>query len=495
MTRTQVTGVLAVVASTLVAALDQTIVGTIMPTIIGELGGLDLYAWVFSIYLLLVTVATPIAGRLADIVGRKPVYLTGLGLFIAGSALAGQSQSIAQLIAWRAVQGAGAGAILPVGITVVGDLFDVRMRARVLAGFSMIWISAALVGPAVGGVIAEALSWRWAFYVNVPIGLLAALLLAFGLRETHVHREGTLDWPGALLLSAATVSLLLALHGTAAPLLLPAAAVLAGAFVWIERRARQPLIDLSLFRIAAIGAGLAVYAMVAVLLFSVVTYLPPFVQGVQGARPVEVGALVTGMSFGWSSGSIAMGVALMRIGLRRSILAGSASLLVGTAILVTLRQDTPLALPVAATFASGLGIGLTSNSVLVGAQSAVPARSRGVVTGLTLFTQSLGASVGVGALGAVLALGLGPRAAEVGALLDRSGGSTIDPAVAGPLRDALAGALHQVYLTLLAIAVAAALLAWRLTASMPDRPGRDEPEAAADPWARTPRGNGPFPAR
>ncbi len=452
MTRAQVTGVAAVVASTLVAALDNSIVGTVMPTVIGELGGIERYAWVFSVYLLLVTVVTPIGGRLADIGGRKPVYLAGLAIFVAGSALSGLSTSMEQLIAFRAVQGLGAGILLPVGVTVIGDLFDVRLRARVQSLFSTVWITAALVGPAVGGIIAETLSWRWAFYVNIPIGIVAATILVLGLRETHVHREGTLDWPGALVLSSATVSLLLAMNGTQTVLLLPAAAALTFAFVAIERRARDPLIDLSLLRVPAIGPGLAVYAGVAVILFSVVTYLPPFVQGVQGARPIEVGALVTALSLGWSTGSIGTGLILLRIGVRRAVLIGSASLLVG------------------ATFASGLGIGTSANAILVGAQSAVSARSRGVVTSLLLFTQSLGASVGVGVLGAVLAVGLGPRAPEVGALLDPASRARTDVAITSALVDLLAAALHQVYVALVAIAVLSALLAWRLTASMPDRP-------------------------
>ncbi|MGH2378011.1 MAG: MFS transporter [Candidatus Limnocylindria bacterium] len=472
MTRTQVMGVVAVAASILVAALDQTIVGTVMPTVIGDLGGIELYAWVFSVYLLFVTVVTPIGGRLADIAGRKPVYLAGIGVFVAGSALAGQSQTMEQLIAFRAVQGLGAGVILPVGITVVGDLFDVRMRARIQGAFSAVWIAAALMGPAVGGVIAETLSWRFAFYVNVPIGALAALLIVFALRETHVHREGTLDWLGAATLAAATVALLLALNGTQTVLLLPAAAVLAVVFVGIERRSSDPLIDLTLVGLPIIGAGLSVYALVSVILFSVVTYVPPFVQGVQGARPVEVGVLVTSMSLGWSAGSITTGVVLLRLGLRRSILFGTASLLVGTTILTTLGRDTPLSVPAAAMFASGLGIGFTSTAVLVGAQSAVESRVRGVVTSLTLFMQSLGASIGVGGLGAVLAFSLGPRAAEVGALLDPATRGAIDPAVALELADTLAAALHQVYVALVVIAVGVALLAWRLTASIPDRPGQ-----------------------
>jgi MFS family permease len=467
MTRTQVLGVVAVVLSTLVAALDQTIVGTVMPTIIGDLGGIELYALVFSIYLLLVTVATPIGGRLADIAGRKPVYLAGLAVFVTGSVLGGSSGTMEQLIVWRAVQGLGAGILLPVGVTVIGDLFDVRMRARVQAAFSTVWITAALIGPAIGGVIAETVSWRWAFYVNLPIGAVAAAATVLGLRETHAHRGGSLDWVGALALSGATVSLLLGVHGAASLILLPLAVALGAAFILYERRTREPLIDLSLLRVPAIGAGLAVYAMVAVILFSVITYVPPFVQGVQGARPVEVGALVTSMSLGWSGGSISMGFLLLRIGLRRAILIGSAALVVGTAILAALVPSHPLALPLAATFACGLGIGTSSNAILIGAQSAVDARSRGVVTSLTLFAQSLGASVGVGVLGAVLSVSLGPDAARVGALLDPPSRAAMDGALAASLSEVLARALHQVYVTLLAIAVVAAALAWRVTSSLP----------------------------
>lgn len=477
-------GVIAVVASTTVAALDQTIVNTIMPSVIGDLGGIELYAWVFSSYLLLLTVATPICGRLADLLGRKPVYLAGLAVFVAGSALAGQSQSVEQLIAFRALQGLGAGALLPVGSTVIGDLFDMRMRARLQGFFSSIWLTAALAGPPIGGVLAETLSWRWAFYVNVPIGALAAALLIFALRETQVRREGALDWRGALLLSSATVSLLLALNGTQPALLAPGAVLLAIVFVRLERATLEPLIDLSLIRVPVIKSGLAVNAMIGVILFSVATYLPPFVQGVLGARPVEVGAVVTAMSLGWSGGAVTMGLILLRIGLRRSILAGTLFVLIGTTILATMGRDAPLIVPAAAAFASGLGIGFTATANIVGAQGAVRAHRRGIVTSLMLFMQSLGAAIGVGGLGTLLNFALGPRAAEVGVLLDREARPGIDPLIADELAELLAGALHQIYLVLVVLAVLVVLLAWRLTRAIPERPeqlesGRDADRAAA----------------
>ena len=470
--RARIAAVVAVLAATLVAALDQTVVGTVMPTVVGELGGIDRYAWVFSAYLLLLTVATPISGRLADLVGRKPVYLAGLGIFVAGSALVGLCQNMDQLVLSRGVQGIGAGALFAVGATVIGDLFDARMRARMQGLFSGVWTAAALVGPAIGSAIVETLSWRWAFYLNVPVGLAAAVLLAIGLRETHVDRHGRFDAPGALALSGATVSLLLAVSGTRPLILLPAAVVLGIVFVVVERRVRDPLVDLALLRVGAVGASLVLTALVSVLLFGLITYLPPFVQGVQGARPLEVGLLVTAMSVGWSVGAIGAGAFLPRLGTRSTIRTGTFCLLIGAAVLVTLDRATPLALPAGAAFVSGIGIGSTWTAILVAVQSGVPLRSRGIATSLALFTQSLGAAVGVGSLGALLALSLGADASAVSPLLDRGSAPLIESARVLELTDVLAGALHRVYAALALMAVVAVALAWVLTRSMPGAPTR-----------------------
>ena len=459
-----------VLAATLVAALDQTIVGTVMPTVVGELGGIDRYAWVFSAYLLFLTVATPISGRLADLLGRKPVYLTGLAVFVLGSALVGASATMEQLVLFRGVQGVGAGALFAVGATVIGDLFDARMRARMQGVFSAVWTAAALVGPAIGSAIIAALSWRWAFYLNVPVGIVAGATLVIGLHETHVDRRGHFDLPGALALSGATVSLLLALAGAYPALLLPLAIVLAVAFVWLERHVADPLVDLALLRVGAVGASLVLTVLVSVLLFGVVTYVPPFVQGVQGAAPFEVGLLVTAMSVGWSVGSVAAGAFLMRLGMRGMIRAGTLCLLVGAVFLVPLSRDTPLVIPAAAAFASGIGIGSTWTAILVAVQTNVSIEARGIATSLALFTQSLGAAIGVGSLGALLAFSLGSDAGAVSTLLDRSSAALIEPARARELADILAAALHRVYTALLVMAVVAVGCAWVLTRSMRDRP-------------------------
>ena len=457
----------AVLAATLVAALDQTVVGTVMPTVVGELGGIDRYAWVFSAYLLLLTVATPISGRLADLVGRKPVYLVGLGIFVAGSTLVGLCQNMDQLVLSRAVQGIGAGALFAVGATVIGDLFSARMRARMQGVFSGVWTAAALVGPAIGSAIVETLSWRWAFFLNVPVGLAAGALLVVGLRETHVDRHGRFDVPGAALLSGGTVSLLLAVSGTRPEVLFGVAVVCVVLFVGVERRVSDPLVDLALLRVGSVGACLVLTALVSVLLFGVITYLPPFVQGVQGARPIEVGLLVSAMSVGWSVGSIGAGAFLGRLGTRSTIRIGAFCLLIGAALLVLIDRSTPLVVPAAAAFASGIGIGSTWTAILVAVQSGVPQGSRGIATSLALFTQSLGAAVGVGSLGALLALSLGANATAVSPLLDRGSAPLIEPARLLELTAILAGALHRVYAALMAMAVVAMALAWLLTRSMP----------------------------
>src|SRR5438477_2115109 len=227
-----------------VAALDQSIVATVMPTVIGELGGIDRYALVFSAYLLVSTVATPLVGRLADLVGRRPVFVGGMLIFIAGSLGAGLSTSMTQLVVARAVQGLGAGALLPVGMTIAGDLFDVRGRARVQPLFSSVWITAALVGPAIGGILTQTFSWRWAFLVNVPIGVAAIVVLLFVFHERVERGDDRVDWVGAAALTLASGGLLLALNGIAPIVTVGMALVFTPLFLRVERSRASPLIDL-----------------------------------------------------------------------------------------------------------------------------------------------------------------------------------------------------------------------------------------------------------
>jgi EmrB/QacA subfamily drug resistance transporter len=474
LTRQQLAGIAVVMIGSFVAALDQSIVATVMPTVIGELGGIDRYALVFSAYLLVSTVATPVMGRLADVFGRAPVFVGGMAVFVIGSLGAGLSTSMLQLVVSRAVQGLGAGALLPIGMTIAGDLFDVRGRARVQPLFSTVWITAALVGPAIGGILTQAFSWRWAFLVNLPIGVVAiAVLLTVFHERVEAVRE-RIDWIGAAMLTLASGGLLFALNGIAPAAALAVAAVCIPLFLRIERRAASPLVDLELIRDPAVGPGIALNAIVGGMTFAVSTYLPPFIQGVQGGSPVEAGAIVSTTSLGWSAGALAMGLILIRLGPRRSALIGTLCWAIGSSILITLGPASPLAAAGFAAAILGLGMGLTIFPILVSAQSAVGWSKRGLVTGLVNFARSMGAAIGVAALGGLLFASMGADANAVQSLLDPAARETLDPSRAAALRGTLASGLHAVYLALVFVSVVGALLAWRLPLAF-----REEGDVAA----------------
>src|SRR3954468_13044505 len=248
LTRDQVVGLIVVMSGMAVAALDSTVVATAMPTAIAELGGVDRYSWVFASYLLVSTATTPVFGRLADVHGRKRVYFTALVVFVGASMLCGQAQSMEWLIAGRALQGLGAGALISTGVTMIGDLFDVRQRGRVQGFTGSVWATSAIIGTTIGGIITQTLSWRWTFYVNLPIGVLAIILL-LNLHDREEHHGGSIDWLRAILFPAATTSLLLGVNGTYPLITIPLAVAVALAFFAVERRSSEPLVDLSLFGI------------------------------------------------------------------------------------------------------------------------------------------------------------------------------------------------------------------------------------------------------
>jgi multidrug resistance protein len=468
LTGEQLAGVAVVMIGSFVAALDASIVSTVMPTVVGELGGIDRYALVFSAYLLVSTIATPICGRLADIFGRTPIYCAGMAVFVAGSVGAGLSADMNHLIVSRALQGLGSGALLPVGMTIIGDLFDARGRARIQPVFSTMWLGGALIGPAVGGVLTQAFSWRWAFLVNLPVGIVAITVLLFVFHETRRGMDERIDWTGAALLTLASGGALLALNGVAP--LAGALAVIVGLplFLRAERATAHPLFDVALMRNPAIGPGLLLNGFVGVMTLAVSTYLPPFVQGVLGRTPIEAGVAVLATSVGWSSGAVVIAFFLEHLGPRRTALLGTLCWAVGSAILVTLDRASALPLAVVAAAILGLGLGLTVFPVLVSAQSAVGWSRRGVVTGVVDFSRSMGAAIGVAALGAVLFATMGASPADVQTLLDTVRRGELGPERAVVVADALATGLRSVYLIMIAVAVVGALLAHRLPEALRD---------------------------
>ena len=461
-----------VMAALAVAALDSTVVSTAMPTIIGDLGGLSEYGWVFSAYLLASTVTVPLYARLADMYGRKPVFLAGLALFIGGSMLSGFASSMTMLILFRTIQGLGAGAVQPIAFTIVGDVFESEQRARIQGLFSGVWGAAAVVGPAIGSIITTTIGWRWVFFVNAPVGLVAAVLIGRFLHERVEHHRHRLDFGGAGILTLGLVSLLFAateggqLWGWTSPLtlgLVVVAFALLASFVVFERRIAEPLIDLGLLRVPVIAAGLAIGGLSGVVMFSLSTYVPPLVQGVMGGTALEAGVAVAAMSIGWPIGSIVGGRALLRFGARPTVLVGMAMLVVGTCIVTQAVQPGTLegGLVVASLgeAITGLGMGLSATTILVMVQAAVPWQRRAVATGLVQFSRTIGGAVGVGLLGGIVTAAVGNSSAIV---LDPIGRNYIPAAQLAAMRSALSGGLEWVFIILAVDAVVVTAVAIRL---------------------------------
>jgi EmrB/QacA subfamily drug resistance transporter len=466
-TREQLLISLGVMAGIAVAALDSTVVGTAMPTIIGQLGGIDQYGWVFAAYLLTATTTVPIFSTLADVHGRKPLFLIGLALFVGGSALCGLSQSMLQLIVFRAIQGLGAGAVQPIAFTIVGDIYEPRQRARMQGLFSSVWGVSAIIGPALGGLITATVGWRWVFYINVPVGLVAATLIIAFLHEQVAHRQHRLDWLGAATLTLGVALLLLfasegAQVGWESPLAIGSivgAVALLAAFWWGEGRADEPLISFPLLRRPIVAAGLAVGTLAGVVMFGLTAYVPPLIQGVMGGSPLEAGIAVGAMSIGWPLGSIVAGRLMLRIGARPIVLVGTFLLLVGGILLTQAGAVRALWFTVVATAVVGLGMGLTSTPLLVAIQTDVGWEQRGQATGLVQFSRTIGGAVGTGLLGALLAAAVGPAASTI---LDPIARGSIPAAQLANTRTALEGGLWWIYLILAAAGAGAWLLAVRL---------------------------------
>ncbi|HEV8485251.1 MAG TPA: MDR family MFS transporter [Blastocatellia bacterium] len=455
------------------AALEATVVGTAMPTIIGELRGLDRYSWVFSAFLLASTVTVPVWGRLSDLYGRRPLYLIGVALFLAGSALSGASQSITQLIIFRAVQGLGAGALIPLSLTINGDIFTMSERARIQGLFSGVWGLASILGPLAGGIITDQFSWRWVFYINIPFGLAAAIVVGIALKEPKREGHPVIDFAGALWMTISVSLLLVALveagtsPGWTSPVLfLPAAgAVVFGAlFIRAERRAKEPIVPLSIFRNRMVSASSATSFLVGAAMFGAITFIPLFVQGTLGGTASQAGSVLTPLLLGWVSLAIVGGRLMLKVGYRPTVIAGLTVLALGFAILSQFGGGTPRWLLLADMALIGSGMGLVVLALLITVQNSVERDQLGIATSLNQFSRSIGGAVGVAVMGAVLSISLnmhladiqktsGLPAAEVAAvvhnpsaLIDPAARATLPAALLQSMQSAMSGALHNVFL-------------------------------------------------
>ena len=477
--RTLLVGALLLTIS--LTALDTTVVSTAMPTIVGSLGGLSLFSWVFSAYLLASTVTVPIYGKLADLYGRKPVLLFGISLFLFGSALSGMAGSMVELILFRAIQGLGAGAVMPVTMTIIGDLFPIEQRARIQGLTGSVWGIAAIAGPAIGGVLTDEVSWRWIFYLNLPLGAAAVAMVLLQYSETKERRQHKIDYWGAALLSGAIVSLLMGLlqgvrvYGWASletlALFVLATGLLA-VFVRHESKTSEPIVPLSLFRnkiivISSLGGFLGGAS-----LFGVNAYVPLFSQGVLGGSAVDAGIILAPMSVAWTSAAYTSGRTIVRFGYYPSAIAGTGFLVLGSGGLLTITSASPIFVLMGAVFVVGLGLGFTTSAFMISVQNAASKNQRGIATASTLFFRSIGGAISVAVMGAVLNSGMSRRLEEladvpagtgVNSLLSPDFRNRLDAGALEAMSKALAASLHDVYL----LAFGAAVLALAAVAFFP----------------------------
>ena len=456
-------------AAMFMIAIEATIVSTAMPQIAGQLGDLHLYSWVFSSFLLTQTATTVVFGKLADLYGRKPVLLVGIAVFLVGTVLCGFAWSMPSLIVFRLLQGVGAGAIQPVCLTVVGDLYSVQERGKIQGYLASVWGISSVLGPLVGGLIIQHLSWSWIFWINLPIGLAASAGFVAYLHEGLARERQSVDTVGAALFTLAVASLMVALTevGTSDHATAFAAAglcvVSAALFVAQERRARAPMMDFGLWARRSIATANIATLLSGMTIIGLTTFLPMYVQGVLGQSPLVAGFTLTMMVLGWPIGATLAAKNFSRFGLRAILLFGAVLLPVGAVAFLFMGPGVS---PVVAGLGSaviGLGMGLLSTSAIVIIQDSVGWAERGAATASNIFSRNLGSTLGATALGAILNISLAHRGGgavpvhfdQIRQLLDHARGGIGDEAI----RAALGQSLHLTFWAVFAIAASTLALA------------------------------------
>ena len=474
----------AVMASMFMVAIEATIVATAMPEIVAQLGGLDIYSWVFSSFLLAQTAMTVVFGKLSDLYGRKPVMLAGITIFTLASILAGFAWSMPSMIVFRLLQGVGAGAMQPIAMTIVADLYPGRERGKVQGYLASVWAFSAIIGPLAGSLIVHNLSWAWIFWINVPIGLAASYGFIRFLHENVERKTRSIDFAGAVLFTLTVAALMAALtdagankqsEALAASLAFVVCLVL---FVMQERRTPDPMISFALWKRGPIAAANGATVFAGMAMMGLTTFLPMYVQGVLHRSSVVAGLALTMMVVGWPAGATIAAKTFHRIGLRRMMILGGAFIPAGALFFVFL---TPESSPVIAGIGSlvmGFGMGLLSVSALVLIQEIVEWHERGSATASNLFSRNLGNTLGATVLGAVVNFGLTRSDAPVSSeqlrqLLSAERGSIPGDAA---IRLALQGALNLTFWTMLAMTLLIVVLAVLVPADFARRPQ----EAAAE---------------
>jgi EmrB/QacA subfamily drug resistance transporter len=469
------------------AALDQTIVATALPRVVSDLGGLTQYSWVFTAYMLASTVTVPLYGKLGDVYGRKRLILFAIVVFVVGSALCGIAQNMTELVAFRAVQGVGAGGLIPLAMAVVGAIIPPRDRGRYQGLIGSVFGSASILGPAIGGLIVDHTTWRWIFYVNVPIGALALVVIWMTMPQRAAHAERSIDWGGAALLGASSTALLLGLvwggrdypwssaHVVGA---LVAATVLFAAFLAYERRVTETILPFDLLRNRVVTASLLCMAFVGMAMFGTISYVPLFVQGVIGTSATSSGVVLTPLMLGAVTASFISGQWVSRSGRTRpNALVGPLVLAAGMFLLWRMNAGTTNGEAARNMVVAGVGLGLMMQVFVLTVQNAVPRAAIGSATALTQFARSIGGTLGVTLMGVIVNQGLPAGAQD--ATVHR---------LRGALRVGLAHALRPAFLAAFCVAALVFPIAFFGVRDVKLRAHLDEPSdlssAAAAPPSR-----------
>ncbi len=469
--------------ATFMAAVESSIVATAMPSIVGDLGGFNLFSWVFAAYLLAMAVSIPIYGRLADIHGRKRVFFAGAGIFLVGTTLCGLAGNMTMLVLFRALQGLGAGAIQPIASTIVGDIYTPAERARVQGYISSVFGGSAIVGPALGAFLVEHAHWSFVFWINLPIGAVSIVMFALFLRERVERRRRRIDYLGAALLIAGVTALMLALvgagrldGGAAAALVVGGGAALT-LFAVHESRTPEPMMPFRLWRNRVIAlSNFGIFGTGSAMI-GISAFLPTYVQGVMGRSPAIAGFVLGCMSVSWTFASMASGRLMIRTSYRLAAAIGGASLLAGSLMLATLQPTSTALWAAAGSLVMGVGMGCCNTAFLVSLQASVGWGERGVATASNMFMRMIGQSVGAALYGAVVNFGVQRRLPGAGDavnhLLDPASRRGLGADELARLADAVGAALHNVYLIVVTISAATLLLTWWFPAGLsPIRPAR-----------------------
>lgn len=464
------------------SALEATAVSTAMPTVVSSLGGLSIYSWVFSAYFLTSAVSLPLWGKLSDLYGRRSFYVLGIAIFLLGSALSGQSESMLELIIFRGIQGLGGGALITLGMIIIGEIFSLKERARVQGLFGGVWGFSSIVGPLIGGFITDHFSWRWVFYLNIPFGVIAALIVGLQLKEPNRNKEIYLDYMGAFLLTSLITLTLLGLtevgkeHSWRSPttlFMLAACLPIFWFFLITEKRAKDPILPLHLFSNRFFKTSAITGFLIGMAMFGSISFIPLFIQGVIGTTATRTGTMLAPLLLTWVFFSSISGKLMLRFGYRPLIFVGTLLVAIGFYLLAQMDQNASQANVIRNMIFLGCGMGMIFVPLVLAVQSSVPRNHLGIATSATQFFRLVGGTMGVSIMGVVMSLCMarGPNSLLEDSLsadylknpdliVNPGARETLSPEALSFLKGLLAHSLHYVFITGFVIAILAFLSAF-----------------------------------